>query len=362
MAFTIEELIGDAQTDASSGELAPVWIQFQEAVEKAGRILLSTHENPDGDGIGSELAICEHFKQMGKEVRILNGSQIPPVYEFLDPNGWIEIYDRDKDVEWLKGCDLAVVFDLGDFRRLLNVGEDLLEHKIELAGIDHHPQMGYAAVKGTPYRYNLIDFSAPSTGTLVWQYLRSFAEGKITRSMADALYTALVTDTGSFKYDNTDTRAHLMAVDLMRIGVHPYFIHKRVYEQRTYPQVNLLGQLIKHIEYSDDGRVAWCVLTQERFKSVDADLEDVEGFSEFIRAIKGVQIAAVISEVSPGKTRISMRSKGSLAINDVAQQMGGGGHPFAAGISAERPWADVLADLLPLLEAKAADFNEAEGF
>ena len=362
MVFTIEELISGAQTDASSGELAPVWRQFHEAVEKAGRILLSTHENPDGDGIGSQLAICEHFKRMGKEVRILNGSQIPSVYEFLDPNGWIEIYDRARDVDWLKGCDLAVVFDLGDFRRLLKVGEDLLEHKIELAGIDHHPQMGYTAVSGTPYVFSLIDFSAPSTGTLVWQYLRSFREEKITLSMADALYTALVTDTGSFKYDNTDARAHLMAVDLMRIGVHPYLIHKRVYEQRTYSQVKLLGTLIKHIEYSADGRVAWCVLTEERFKLAQADLEDLEGFSEFIRTIKGVQIAAVISEVSPNKTRVSMRSKGSLPINDVAEKMGGGGHPFAAGISTERPWADVLAELIPLLEAKAADFHQEEGY
>jgi len=362
MAVTIEDLIGFAEIDASKGDLAPIWVKFHEAVKRANRIVLSTHENPDGDGIGSQLAICEQFKGMGKEVRILNGSQIPTVYEFLDPHKWIEVYDHDRDVEWLQGCDLAVAFDLGDFRRLLKVGEDLLEHNIVVAGIDHHPQMGFAAVNGSPYHIELIDFTAPSTGTLVWQYLRAFREEKITRHMADALYTALVTDTGSFKYDNTDTRAHLMAVDLMEVGVHPYLIHKQVYEQRTHSQVKLLGTLLNHIDYSDDGRVAWCVLTQERFQLAAADLKDVEGFSEFIRTIKGVQISAVIIEVEPDKTRVSMRSKGSVAINDVAEKMGGGGHAFAAGISAEKPWAEVLAELIPLLEAKAADFQEDGSF
>lgn len=360
MAFSIEDMIGGVPIDVSHGELASVWKGFHQATEKANRILLSTHENPDGDGLGSELALCEHFKNLGKEVRILNGSQMPAIYEFLDPNGWVEIYDHERDVEWLKGCDLAIGFDLGDYRRLRRVGEDLLEFKILLAGIDHHPQLGYAAEHGTPYHFSLIDFSSPSTGTLVWQYLRSYRHDNITPTMADALYTALVTDTGSFKYDNTDARAHFMAVDLMKVGVRPYYIHKRVYEQVTHPQVSLLGMMIRNIEFSDNGHIGWCVLTQERFKKANAGLDDVEGFSEFIRTIKGVQISAVITEVEPNKTRVSMRSKGTIPINDVAQKMGGGGHAFAAGISNDRPWKEVLADLLPLLEAKDAEFNDED--
>ncbi len=360
MASSIKQMTAEINIDAERSELAAEWSHFQDALNRAGRIILSTHENPDGDGIGAQLALCEHLKMLGKDVRILNCSQAPSVLEFLDPNGWLEVYDHGNDEAWLKDCDLGVAFDLGDFRRLHEVGENLVMHKVPLACIDHHPQMGYGE-NGSPYRYTLIDFTAPSTGTLVWQYLRSYRKEAITRTMADALYTALVTDTGSFKYDNTDGRAHLMAMDLMQAGVHPYYIHKRVYEQRTHAQTMLLGVVIKYIQYSADHRIGWCVLTKERFAEAGAELDDVEGFSEFIRTIKGVQVSALITEVEPGKTRVSMRSKGSLPINDVAEQMGGGGHAFASGISLDQTWQEVEAQLLPLLEAKVANFNFEDG-
>lgn len=360
MAASINEMTAEIDIDAERSELAAEWSDFQAAVSQAGRIILSTHENPDGDGIGSQLALCEHLKMLGKDVRILNCSQSPSVLDFLDPNGWLEVYDQKNDEAWLKKCDLGVAFDLGDFRRLNTVGEDLVVHKIPLAGIDHHPQTGYGE-NGSPYSFTLIDFTAPSTGTLVWQYLRSYRKAAITRTMADALYTALVTDTGSFKYDNTDGRAHLMAMDLMKVGVRPYYIHKRVYEQRTHAQTMLLGTLIKYIQYSADRRIGWCVLTQERFAEAGAKLRDVEGFSEFIRSIKGVQVSALITEVEAGKTRVSMRSKGALPINDVAEQMGGGGHAFASGISLDQHWKEVEAQLLPLLEAKVANFDFEDG-
>jgi phosphoesterase RecJ-like protein len=360
MASSIEQLTAAVPVDVSTGELTNEWANFHAAVMKADRILLSTHENPDGDGLGAQLALCEHFKMLGKDCRILNCSLMPPVYNFLDPNGWIEVFEEEKDIEWLKSCDLAIAFDLGDFRRLRFVGDNLVSHKIPLACIDHHPQKGYDAINGSPYQYHLIDFTSPSTGTLIWQYLRSYRSEKLTSTMAEALYTALVTDTGSFIYDNTDARAHLMAMDLMDAGVYPYNIHKRVYEQRTHAQLLLLGTLIQNIKFASHRRVGWCVLTQELFSEAHADLEDVEGFSEFIRAIKEVEVSALIVEEERGKTRISLRSKGSLAINDVAEMMGGGGHAYAAGASLERDWEDVESQLIPLLKAKVADLKEED--
>ncbi|UCH09655.1 MAG: bifunctional oligoribonuclease/PAP phosphatase NrnA [Fidelibacterota bacterium] len=337
------------------------WKRFDEVVRSSRRILLSTHENPDGDGIGSQLAFCEHLKDLGKECRILNGTNIPAIYGFLDPEGWIEVYRRKDDEEWLAGCELAIVFDLGDFRRLREVGEDLLRHSIALASIDHHPQSGFEVVGGTlPYAHLMLDYSAPSTGTLVWEYFSKYRQAPITRTMAEALYTALITDTGSFRYDNTNERAHHMAIDMLRAGIKPYLVHRRVYEERERAQVRLLGAITASLQYSDDGRISWCALTQEMLKNAGATRKDVDGFSDFLRTIKGVEVAVLLTEVDTSQTKVSFRSKGNLAINDVANIMGGGGHPFASGALVKEPWQQVIARILPLLEEKLAalDTNE----
>ena len=336
-----------------TADMKAAWRAFDRAIQAAGRILLSTHENPDGDGVGSQLAFCEHLKALGRECRILNCTDVPTIYEFLDPHGWLEIYDPERDEAWLAACDLAVVFDQGDFRRLKAVGRDLLRHKVVLASIDHHHQSGFEELGGEPpYKYFMLDYSAPSTATLVWQYLNAYRSEPLTLTMAEALYTALITDTGSFRYDNTDERAHLMAIDLIKAGVKPYRVHRRVYEQRERSQVRLLGVLTNNLQYSGDGRIGWCALTQDMLARADATQKDVDGFSDFIRTIKGVEVAVLLTEVDGDKTKVSLRSKGTLAINDVAVKLGGGGHPFASGAFVPRPWQEVIETILPLLEEK----------
>jgi phosphoesterase RecJ-like protein len=340
-------------------EMTAAWKSLHGALQKAQRILLSTHENPDGDGIGSQLAFCEHLKSIGKECRILNCSELPSIYEFLDRQDWIELYDRAKDVSWLSGCDLALVFDLGDFRRLRAVGEDLLLHQVPLASIDHHPQSGFEELGGKlPYQYLLLDYSAPSTGTLVWEYFADYRKESLSHSIAEALYTALVTDTGSFRYDNTDERAHLMAIDMIRQGVKPSEVARRVYEQRERSQVRLLGILTDNLNYSHDGRIAWCALTQELLRSAKATKNDIDGFSDFIRTIKGVEVAVLLTELEGGGTKVNFRSKGTIAINDVAGQLGGGGHAFASGALVEESWQKVIAIILPLLEEKTNGLDQ----
>jgi phosphoesterase RecJ-like protein len=342
-------------------EITAAWKSLHGALQKAQRILLSTHENPDGDGIGSQLAFCEHLKSIGKECRILNCSELPSIYEFLDKQSWIELYDHERDVSWLSGCDLALVFDLGDFRRLRAVGEDLLRHTVPLASIDHHPQSGFEELGyKLSYQYLLLDYSAPSTGTLVWEYFSEYREETLTQSMAVDLYTALVTDTGSFRYDNTDERAHLMAIDLIRQGVKPSEVARRVYEQRERSQVRLLGILTDNLHYSNDGRIAWCALTQELLKSAEATRKDIDGFSDFIRTIKGVEVAVLMTELEGGGTKVNFRSKGTVAINDVAGQLGGGGHAFASGALVEEPWQGVIAMILPLLEEKTKGLDRSK--
>ena len=343
---------------AETTDMEAAWQALDKAIRAADRILLSTHENPDGDGVGSQLAFYEHFKSLGKECRILNCTEVPTIYEFLDPHGWLEVYDPKRDEAWLAACDLAIVFDLGDFRRLEVVGQDLCRHNVVVAAIDHHPQSDFDGLGGkSPYKYFILDYSAPSTGTLVWQYLKTYRSEPLTLTMAEALYTALVTDTGSFRYNNTDERAHLMAIDMLRVGVKPYNVHRRVYEQRERSQVSLLGVLTHNLQYSGDGRIGWCALTQDMLAGAGATRKDVDGFSDFIRGIKGVEVAVLLTEFEEDKTKVNLRSKGNLAINDVAQKLGGGGHAFASGAFVEQPWREVIEIILPLLEEKVKTIN-----
>ncbi len=161
-----------------------------------------------------------------------------------------------------------------------------------------------------------------------------------------------MTDTGSFKYDNTDERAHLMAIALIDAGVKPYQIHKQIYEQQRYTQITLLAILIEQLEYSADRKIAWCVLTREQFVKAGAKLEDQEGLVEFIRSVKGVEIAVLVTELEPELTKLSFRSKGRVAINAVAAHFGGGGHPLASGAAPQIPWRQAVDEMVPLLQAQ----------
>ena len=329
------------------------WSKFHETIVGVKRILLSTHENPDGDGLGSALAMAEFLKSLGKDCRIINCSPTPEIYYFLDPNGWLEEFDAAQHTDWIASCDIAVIFDIGNFARGGAVYDAVIEHKIPTLSIDHHYQTGDNAFEETTlYTQLILDYSAPSTGTLVWEYLRAYDPNIISPTMAIALYAALVTDTGSFKYDNTDERAHLMAIALIDAGVKPYKIHKEIYEQQRYTQIKLLGILIENIEYSEDSRIAWCVLTRGQFKKAGATLEDQEGLVEFIRSIKGVEISVLVTELDREHTKLSFRSKGKVAINDIAAKFSGGGHPLAAGASPHKPWREVVDEMVPLLQAQ----------
>ena len=338
-----------------TGDITKAFQDLHTALSAAQRIVLSTHENPDGDGLGSLLALCEHLKSLGKDCRALIVSEAPVTLQFMDPNGWLEEFDPQGDEEWLAGCDMGVVLDLGNYQRLGPLGVAIRRLAIPMAAIDHHPPEGYKRGPEEPgFKYLLLDREAPAAGSLVWQYLRTYRHEPITLTMATALYAALITDTGSFKYNNTNVYAHQMAIDLLEAGVRPYDIHELVFERRTLAQARLLSVLIDNMEFSEDQRIGWCVITRERLEQAGAQLEDIDGFSEFIRTIKGIEVALLLTELAPGSTKVSLRSKGRVVINDVAQQLGGGGHAFASGIIVEEPWRETLRQLLPLVEAKVA--------
>ncbi len=302
------------------------WDQLTNVINDSNNILLSTHFNADGDGLGCEIAFYYYLKEKGKKCRIINATHLAYNYEVIDPQQVVETYDVNMD-GWLESVDLTIVFDIGDYRRTGPIGEKVYSSS-KVVSLDHHPPKD-----GHPFVLNIVDENSPATGYMVWKYFQHIGQTneKLPIIIANGLYASLVTDTGSFKYQSTTPDTHLMAAYLLDCGVEGYEIQKAIYEQRRLPQVKLLGSVINNLKYSKRGKVVWVIISQELIAKADADDGDVDGFTEFIRTVQGVEVSFMIQELKDGTHRINFRSSGNYTVNDTAKIFDGGGHKFAAG-------------------------------
>jgi len=302
------------------------WSQVNDIILSCERIILTTHENPDGDGLGAEVGLYYHLNELGKEVRIINYSPMPEEYDYLNKNNIFESYLDSQHNEWLKTVDLAIIFDVGDYSRTRKVKTALENYNIRTMNIDHHPHPDEH-----PFTYNLVDLSAAATGCMVYDYLKVARISPISKDSMIGIYTAVMTDTGCFKYSNTDKKCHEIAIETIQNGIETNFIYQNIYENSSRPRMRLLGDFLSNLNYDFDGQFAWFVISQEMLKNAKASKSDVEGFTDIVRAIRGVEVAVMIFENKENECRVNFRSKGKYKINDIAQSIGGGGHAFASG-------------------------------
>ena len=330
-----------------------MWDELNLSIKKSKRILLSTHINPDGDGLGSEIAFYYFLINQNKNCRIVNISNIPYNYKILDPDSIIETYDSGMD-EWLNSVDLTILFDIGDFNRIGKIG-DFVKKTSTLACIDHHPPKD-----NHPFKINIIDINAPATGYMIWKYFQyiNYTKHNLSILIANALYASVVTDTGSFKYQSTTSDTHIMASYLLDCGVNGYNIQKEIYEQQRFSQLMLLGKVINSLEFSKNRKVVWTVITQNMLKEANASDDDAGGFTEYLRMIENVEVSFMIREYDQFH-RINFRSSGSVIINDIAQFFGGGGHIFAAGARIDGMETKKIVDeIIKLIDIKLpGEFN-----
>ena len=302
------------------------WNKVDEVISAAKKIFLTTHENPDGDGLGSEVALYHHLVEIGKEVKIINCSPTPGIYDFLNLDSCIETFKQDSHLEWIKNADLAIVFDVGDFKRVREIKSLIKEYDIPVMNIDHHPHPDNHG-----FSYNIVDIKSAATGCMVRSYLNEARKRPLTKQMCEGIYTAVMTDTGCFKYSNTDTYCHSIAIECLEKGVDSNFIYQKIYENSSKTRISVLGEMISNIKYDLDGQFAWSIVTNDTMKKYQASKNDLDGFPDFIRSIQGVEVAFVIYEVSKDICRINFRSKGKFTVNNIAKFFGGGGHAFASG-------------------------------
>ena len=319
------------------------WHQVPNVLDAAQRIMLTTHENPDGDGLGSEVALFHHLREIGKDARIINYSSLPDEYSFLGGDDIFETFNKNKQLDWLKKVDLVMIFDVGDFNRVRNIKDVIEQYKLKTMNLDHHPHP-----EDHPFTHNVVNIDAAATGCMVFDYLQIARSEPLTKAICDGIYTAVMTDTGCFRYSNTDSKSHTIAMECLDKGVNTHEIYQLVYENSSKARMSLLGNILTTLNYELEGQLAWFIITQDMMRQASASSSDVDGFSDFVRTIKGVEVALMIYEQSYESCRINFRSKGKFRVSDIAKALGGGGHAFAAGSVIEGSLADLKEKVVKL--------------
>lgn len=309
------------------------WEIVKDIIRKHHSFVLTTHVNPDGDALGSELALAEYLRSVGKKTSIINKSPTARNYQFLDINEEIIIFDKYLHNDLVTSADAYFILDISDWGRLRDIGETLRGLQKPKVCIDHH----HCSNKFTDF--DIIDETASSTCEMIYELL-SILGAKFTKSISEALYTGIMTDTGSFRFSNTNPKAHLIASLMISNGVEPYHIYQEVFEKNSPSKMKLLGFILQNINYDCNGRLAWFNITQDMLKQTRANSWDTEGFPEIPRSTDGVEVSLMFTELDENKTKISLRSKGNMIVNTVAMKLGGGGHQYASGALLEYPLRD----------------------
>tara|TARA_R110002096_G_scaffold215310_8_gene403081 strand:- start:7402 stop:8391 length:990 start_codon:yes stop_codon:yes gene_type:complete len=293
-----------------------------ERLRSAKRIALASHARPDGDAIGSLIGLGEALKGAGKEVVMLNQDDIPANYEFLE--GVSEIRKPEEITEPLNP-DVFVALDTADAKRVGERVWNIIGNPGQVIVMDHH-------ISNERYGdLNYVDDQSPATGQTVFELIDQ--EGwTLSPQGRDSLWTAIVTDTGSFQYPNTTARTLEISAKLLGAGADIGWLSSQIYQNYPYRRLELLGALIDSLTRSADGRIASWKLRRDKLEELKIEGGDTEGLIEHLRAINGVVVAIAFEEVGDGTIRVSARSKSDAAnVSEICQEFGGGGHKLAAG-------------------------------
>jgi phosphoesterase RecJ-like protein len=295
-----------------------------QELEPGRKVVLSTHLNADGDGAGSQAAAVHWLTRRGLDPTIVNPTPFPDMFRFLladDTGAWTPA--DSEGARAMREADVFLVLDTAEPSRLGAVIGRTGGRKVLV--IDHHP-----ATSSSIGDVVVCDPAACATGELVFDLIQ-LAGDEVTFPEADALYVAIATDTGSFRYANTSARTHEISADLLRAGVDPEAMYMRIYARYTPAGLDLVRRALERLRVADDLPIAWISLRQADLAQTGATKEDLEGIVEYARRIRGVRVAILFRELYDGRTKISLRSTGDADVAAIAREFGGGGHVKAAG-------------------------------
>ena len=299
--------------------------QLQQIIQNNNSFLLTTHVNPDADAIGSEIALCLVLKKLGKKVKIINHHATPYNLEFLDTDKMIEKYDPDKHINIFNEADVLVALDFNRSDRMVSMTEGFKISKKMKICIDHHQGPEDFA------DHFFIDTEYCATGHILFDFIKQKQIVPLTYDIAYPIYAAIMTDTGSFRFERTTPELHKIAAELLETGIIPGDVYDKIYDQSRFSKIRLLGKALESLKlYGEDGKISYMILTQDDFNDIDAIESDTDNFVNFCLSIENVVIGLLFLELKQG-FKVSFRSKGTIPVNKLAQEFGGGGHINAAG-------------------------------
>ncbi len=308
-----------------------------ETINRCKLFVLTTHVAPDGDGLGSEVALQLFLESLGKEAHIVNPGTLPARYRFIDPQSKLVRYAADVHDPLIARADVILVLDISSWDRLGEMRDAVISSHAFKICIDHHPYGDRVA------DIALVDETASSTAEITYGLIRATGVSELTPRVAEALFVGILTDTGSFRFPNTTPQTLRVAADLMEAGADPSRVANHLYEQHTLDRMKLLGHELLTCHAVEDTRIAWMEITREEQQQFGVIDNEVEGFLDVLRTVKQVEIAALFLENADGEIKVSLRSKGSKNVNTIAIKFGGGGHPKAAGCVIRGTMKEVVA-------------------
>jgi bifunctional oligoribonuclease and PAP phosphatase NrnA len=319
--------------------------QVLAELREAGKLLLTTHENPDGDALGSLLAMHMILEQLGKDsVMYMSPDEFPLPWEYRSLRFAGLVGAAPADV-----AERTIVFlDCGNIDRM--PVDFLKQDGLHVLNIDHHhDNTRFGTV-------NLVVGDASCTAEIVFKLAKDLG-AEITPPIADALYVALVTDTGRFMYENTTAEAHRMAADLIEVGVQPHQVYRRLYEDLPFRRLQLLQRALSRVERHDDGGMTISQLTKQDYEDTGAQENDSEGVVDHLRAVEGTSVAVLVRELladdREGMRKVSLRATdGRVDVSRIAREFGGGGHPQAAGFTTGLAYPELVDTLRSQVRAQ----------
>ncbi len=322
---------------------------FRRLLERNRRLVLTTHMNPDGDAIGSEIGLGRFLIATGRDVRVVNQEPTPRNFAYLEERGpAIDVYEPREHDGMLRDVDLLVLLDNSAPDRLGRMEPIVRSIASRVLCIDHHP------AQGTIWAHEILDETASATAAMVYELIVA-AGSPLDSATAEALYAGLSTDTGFFRFNSTRARAHEIAAELLRAGVEPARCFREVYERNSPSWTRLLGRALADLRLDAGGRIVSVRIPRAVELECGADGVDTSEMTTPLLAIDGVQVALLFRELHDGRIKVSLRSKGNIDVYRLASEFGGGGHRNASGIVT----AGRMDEIAEKVIARAADILSA---
>jgi phosphoesterase RecJ-like protein len=321
------------------------WTSFVDIVRRHQRFVLTTHIRPDGDGLGSMLALAEVLDRLGKNVQMTVASALPPRYDFLDPEKRVRRFAPPGDA--YRDAQAAVVLDTGTWNQLGDFGNFLRASAVSKVVIDHHPtQDDLGALR-------LVDTTAEATGRLVFEAVAALG-GPPTPKAAHCLFVALAMDTGWFRHTNTTPATFTLAAALVQAGAQPTTAYEWLFERSTLGRLKLTGLVLERLQTALGGKVAYTEIRRADYEATGALPQDSEDLVNYTRSLAGVEVGLFFMEQPRGGVKVSFRSQARVDVGKLAEQFGGGGHRLASGAILEGSLEDARTRVLASVAAALA--------